>query len=113
MARDTLLFDETRVSTSAEVLKRAYSIIEDRKNWCQGAIARPAGGGKSLAFNNADARQFCGIAAILKAEEVLGRTPGTLVPVHSAMGHLVTFVNDTFGHKAMLWLLRFMIRFGN
>ena len=117
MARDTasveiLSFHLTATPTSKQVLQKAYKLIERREHWCCGVAARPAGGGPSVTFYHPTAEQFCGLGAVFRSEWELGRKFGTTIPPHSGMGLLMAFFNDQLGHKAILLLLRIMIRYG-
>ncbi len=92
------------------IIQRAREIISDEQHWCRGSYARGKAG-ISVAVNDPDARRYCAMGALLLAASELcsdDTTASTLAhdiaKIVSPTGSLV-FVNDHYGHSAVLSLL--------
>jgi hypothetical protein len=91
------------------VIQRAREIISDEQHWCRGSYARGKAG-ISVAVNDPEARRYCAMGALLLAASELSSNDATasslaydIAKIVSPTGSLV-FVNDHYGHSAVLSL---------
>ena len=92
-----------------QVLERARALIEDKRRWCSGDLARDAMG---LSINPTDnnAEQRCALGALLAAAyQLTGDLKNAQEVAMTAMRPIIgatslTHTNDIEGHTAMLAL---------
>lgn len=91
------------------IVQRARDIISDEQHWCQGCYARGKAGNVVM-VNDPNASRYCAMGALIVAASELcnNDTAATniahdMAKIISATGSLV-FVNDHFGHSAVLSL---------
>lgn len=94
--------------TKLETLKAVKALIEDPKHWTQGAMARTSDGSKSYA-DSASATCWCIAGAYYRIAGNAAANDRTWQAIYAA-GELlfnedVIFVNDTFGHAAVMQVL--------
>ncbi len=99
--------------SALEVLKKAYSLIEDEAHWCRVAFARDASG-EATGIHDDDAVSFCALGAVNRAIRDTGlvkydngRIYAKIVKaLQAAADGPITQVNDNQGHSEVLQAFR-------
>lgn len=98
--------------TTLEILKAAYNLLDDKKQWCQGRNARNSKG-KPVNARSRFATQWCAIGAVKKASPS-DITPIALRLLNAEAERLyerpMISVNDILGYRQMRTVFRAAIR---
>ncbi len=91
------------------IVQRAREIISDEQHWCRGCYARGKAG-TVVAVDDPDARRYCAMGALIVAAWELCNDNAAATNLAHDMAKIVSptgslvFVNDHFGHSAVLSL---------
>ena len=98
-----------RDSEKKRVLKMAYVLIANRRNWCQSQYAIDQDW-QPCDASSPHAVRRCAHGAALHAEAMLGIKSGTTLPTGARRTTHLWYVNDRLGHWATLFYLKMLIR---
>lgn len=89
-----------------QIRKRAYKLIEDKRSWARGALARSSSG-SAIFPTSPEAARYCAVGAYVRAgfELTNSRLVGDRV---APLG--IALVNDVLGHSMALRCMKWSIQ---